>query len=373
MKTNILSQIDSNQFKDFIFQNSSDVFWILNNELKTILISPSIEHLTGYTLDEYLNLNIEQKLTKASVDKLHNLFSNLNGSDKFSNLFIEYIAKDGSIVPAEVSGIIVRDYDGSIKFIYGISVDISEKINLEQELLIEKQKNDEARKFKSIILGVIGHEFRTPLVGILGFTKMLANNTKNEDEREMLNYIYQSAQRLNSTLNSVVTLAALETNQLEIKSNEIDLMELIYNLYQSFEPIAKNKNISFDINIKNNSTKITFDENCLHQILYNLIDNAIKFTEKGRVFVDCRIVEKENSRKYIEFIIQDTGIGIKPSKFSTIFEPFRQISEGTQRFYEGLGLGLTVTKKLVEKLNGTLEVKSKLNEGSIFTVCLPIE
>lgn len=373
MKANILSQIDSNEFKDFIFQNSSDVFWILDDELKTILISPSIELLTGFSLEEYMSLSIEQKLTKVSVDKLRKLFSNINGNDKFSNIYIEYIAKDGRIVPAEVSGVIVRNSNGDIKFIYGISVDISEKINLEQELLIEKQKNDEAKKFKSIILGVIGHEFRTPLVGILGFTKMLSNSTKSEDEKEMLNYIYQSAQRLNSSLNSVVTLAALETNQLEIKKNEIDLMELIYNLYQSFEPIAKNKNISFDINIKNNSSKITFDENCLHQILYNLIDNAIKFTDKGRVFVDCRIIEKENSKKFVEFIIQDTGIGIKPSKFNTIFEPFRQISEGTQRFYEGLGLGLTVTKKLVEKLHGTLDVQSKPNEGSIFTVCLPIE
>lgn len=372
MHSSILSEIDINEFKDFIFNNSSDVFWVLDENFRTTLISPSIKSLTGYTVEEYLNLTFEQKFTESSQKKLLDLFESFKYKDKFDKLLVEYKTKKNESVLAEVSGIVVRDYLGNIKCVYGISKDLTDKLNLERELLIEKQKNDEAQRFKSIILGIVGHEFRTPLIGILGFTKLLANNTQNEDEKEILNYIYQSAQRLNATLNSIVTLAAIETNQLELKASEIDLMEMIFNLYQSFEPIAKSKNISFDINIKNNTSKIRFDENCLQQILYNLIDNAIKFTEKGRVFLECNTI-KIDDKKYIEFVIEDTGIGIKPNKLNIIFEPFRQVSEGHRRQYEGLGLGLTVTKKLIEKFNGTLKLESKPNEGSIFTVRLPLE
>ncbi|MEJ5244463.1 MAG: PAS domain-containing sensor histidine kinase [Bacteroidota bacterium] len=372
VENQILASINFDDFKDFIFHNSTDIFWILDENFQTTFISNSIENFTGYSVGEYVNLSLEQKFSESSVIKLLELFDSFKYVDDFKNIILEYRTKSGFIKHANVSGIVVKDDYGRVKSVYGISVDLEEKILLEKNLIIEKQKNEEAQKFKSIILDLIGHEFRTPLIGILGFIKILINNTKNEDEKEILNYIYHSSQRLNSSLNSVITLAAIESGQMEINFKSIDLMELIYNIYNSFEPIVKEKNITFDINLKNYSSKIVFDENCLYLILSNLIDNAIKFTEKGRVFLDCGIIKKENGEKMLNITIQDTGIGMDSSKFDVIFEPFRQISEGHKRIYEGLGLGLTVTRKLVEKFNGSIQVESKLNEGSIFTVFLPL-
>ncbi|MCX8055734.1 MAG: PAS domain-containing sensor histidine kinase [Ignavibacteria bacterium] len=372
VENQILASINFDDFKDFIFHNSTDIFWILDENFQTTFISNSIENFTGYSVGEYVNLSLEQKFSESSVIKLLELFDSFKYVDDFKNIILEYRTKSGFIKHANVSGIVVKDDYGRVKSVYGISVDLEEKILLEKNLIIEKQKNEEAQKFKSIILDLIGHEFRTPLIGILGFIKILINNAKNEDEKEILNYIYHSSQRLNSSLNSVITLAAIESGQMEINFKSIDLMELIYNIYNSFEPIVKEKNITFDINLKNYSSKIVFDENCLYLILSNLIDNAIKFTEKGRVFLDCGIIKKENGEKMLNITIQDTGIGMDSSKFDVIFEPFRQISEGHKRIYEGLGLGLTVTRKLVEKFNGSIQVESKLNEGSIFTVFLPL-
>lgn len=372
VENQILASINFDDFKDFIFHNSTDIFWILDENFQTTFISNSIENFTGYSVGEYVNLSLEQKFSESSVIKLLELFDSFKYVDDFKNIILEYRTKNGFIKHANVSGIVVKDDYGRVKSVYGISVDLEEKILLEKNLIIEKQKNEEAQKFKSIILDLIGHEFRTPLIGILGFIKILINNTKSEDEKEILNYIYHSSQRLNSSLNSVITLAAIESGQMEINFKSIDLMELIYNIYNSFEPIVKEKNITFDINLKNYSSKIVFDENCLYLILSNLIDNAIKFTEKGRVFLDCGIIKKENGEKILNITIQDTGIGMDSSKFGVIFEPFRQISEGHRRIYEGLGLGLTVTRKLVEKFNGSIQVESKLNEGSIFTVFLPL-
>jgi len=372
VENQILSTISFDDFMDFIFNNSTDIFWILDENLQTTFISSSIENFTEYSVSEYVNLSLEQKFSEKSVAQLYELFDKFKYIDDFKNVILEYRTKNGSIKHANISGIVVKDDFGRIKSVYGISVDLEEKIILEKNLIIEKQKNEEAQKFKSIILDLIGHEFRTPLIGILGFIKILLNNAKDEDEKEILNYIYHSSQRLNSSLNSVITLAAIESGQMDINFKSIDLMELIFNIYNSFEPIVKEKNITFDINLKNYSSKIVFDENCLYLILSNLIDNAIKFTEKGRIFLDCGIIRKENGKQILNITIQDTGIGMDSSKFDIIFEPFRQISEGHKRVYEGLGLGLTVTRKLVERFNGSIQVESKLNEGSIFTVLLPL-
>lgn len=367
----LMSFIDDRQFRQFIVENTTDVFWVLDENRNTTFISPSIFTLTGYTAYEFMHLDSNHKFSEASNEKLNHFFEKIDNLTEFRNLFIEYIAKNGELILTEVSGVVLRDEYGRFKGVYGLTVDISDKQRLENELSAEKEKSSEAEKFKSIILGIVGHEFRTPLGEILGFTKVLSQSLPDPDEQEILGYIYQSAQRLNATLNSVVTLAALESDQLEMKQEKIDMEEIIQNIYQSFEPIIKNKSLSLETNI-NSDYEIHYDENCLYQILYHLLDNAVKFTEKGQVRLNISTMSN-GVGNYLELNVQDTGIGIKKQKVGTIFEPFRQLSEGHNRKFEGLGIGLTTTKKLVEKLNGSITVTSKINQGSQFTVKLPIK
>ncbi len=366
----ILKFIDNIQFRDFMFDNATDVYWILDSNKSIVFISSSIYELTGYTPEEYLSLEFNKRFTERSVIKLTALFDNLNNTNQFKNIILEYLSKNEEVISTEISGIVIRGNEGELKGLYGLTANKSDKYKLQRELLAEKDKSSEAEKFQSMILGIMGHEFRTPLSGILGFTKLLSKNSSSSDDAEALNYIYQSAHRLNATLNSIITLAALETNQIVIIEEHIDILEMVHNIYRAFEPLIINKNISLDVNVKIQNSSIKFDENCLYQILYHLIDNAVKFTEKGRIFIDFQLFENTES-KILEIKVQDTGIGIKKQQYNTIFEPFRQLSEGHSRKFEGLGIGLTITKKIIEKLKGTIQVKSKLNEGSIFIINLP--
>ncbi|MBX3042387.1 MAG: PAS domain S-box protein [Candidatus Kapabacteria bacterium] len=374
MTSKLINNIVNLEFIEFVFNNSNDIFWIIDQSFRLVFISPAIESITGYTKEEFILLSKEQKYTETTIDKLNRIYELVSTTKlqdgAFDNIQIEYISKSGEIVLVEVKGNIIYDEYGIFRGIYGISKKISEELKLQNELLIEKERNSIARQFTSNILGLVGHEFITPLNGILGFTKILSKNAHSDDESDMLNDIYHSAQRLNAALNSVVTLAAIESNQLQIENIDVDLYEILNNLKNTFQPIIEIKKIEFDINIDISVKGLVTDENCLYQILYQLIDNAIKFTDEGNICVNI-IGTKINDKEFIEISVEDSGIGISDSKFDTIFEPFRQISEGHDRHYEGLGLGLSTAKRLVDKLNGFISVSSTKGSGSIFSVFFP--
>jgi len=149
------------------------------------------------------------------------------------------------------------------------------------------------------------------------------------------------------------------------------MFEFTRRIQTTFDRIVEIKNISFRIFIDDNLNSVSTDEDCLFQIIYHLVDNAVKFTDNGSIELDISNL-KIDDKNFIEIKVTDSGIGIENSRFEIIFEPFRQVSEGTDRKYEGLGIGLTIVKKLVEKLNGTIKIQSKLFAGSEFTVYLPI-
>ncbi len=373
----LITHLDNREFTKFIIDNSPEVYWILDENNNTVFISDSIELMTGYTSSEFLELKPEQKYSKESEEYLKYLLNSIDKSieifqsNKFEKIKLEYKRKSGNLILTEVSGTVVIDKYNKFKGIYGITKNISDKVRLNSELIAEREKNIIAQNFTSSILGLVGHEFKTPLNGILGFTQILSKSSNSPDDSEMLNDIYQSAQRLNATLNSIVTLAAIETNQLKIFPTDLDLNEILSSIQNSFSTILESKNIHFEIINDCNIKSIFIDVNCFYQILYHLVDNAIKFTDDGKIAVSI-INAKILHTDYVEVCVEDSGIGINEQKFNSIFEPFRQISEGNNRQYEGLGIGLSTTKKLVEKLNGTITVSSVIGRGSIFTVRIPI-
>ncbi len=366
----LFSMIEKNKFIDFVLENSYEVFWILNENRETKFISPSIYELTGYTQNEFMQLKFYEKFSESSIKKLDNLFTFIDNVNEFKNITIEYISKKGLLIQTEVSGVILRDKFNNFKGLYGLTINVNDKYKLQNELNLEIDKNKDANKFKNIVLGIMGHEFRTPLSGILGSVKYLSKSITNHDDKEILDYIYQSATRLNATLNSVHTLAAIESNQIVIEKQEIDIVEIAKNTLVSFEHLIVSKNIKMECEFNLENPNINTDENCISQIIYHLMDNSVKFTDSGIIKLEINLIKTPD--KKIEIVIKDSGIGINLQKIEVIFEPFRQLSEGHSRNYEGLGLGLTITKKLIHKLNGTIEVNSEINNGSEFRVQIPI-
>lgn len=243
---------------------------------------------------------------------------------------------------------------------------VIKKARLIEQLRIEKQKAEESNKVKSSLLLNMSHELRTPLNGILGFAGLLKDKVNDDTAKEMVNYIDLSGKRLMVTLTSILELSQLESDRKLIHRSDVRITELTHNVISKFRQQLEVKNLRLEKQIEDDLILNT-DQNMLSNIFYYLIDNAIKFTEAGQVWV---ILEKtvRNGRNQVLFRVKDTGIGIAPEQIKFIFDPFRQGSEGIGRSHEGNGLGLTLCKRFLDMLGGEIQVESQPELGSIFSL-----
>jgi len=253
--------------------------------------------------------------------------------------------------------------------------DISERKKAEEQLKEAKDYAEEMNELKSNFLASMSHELRTPLVGILGYAEMLQEELKNPQHSEMAGRILYSGKRLMETLNSVLDLSRIESNQVEVYLEPVNVKNIVNTHLQLFKPVAEEKGLYLKFEFSEDEIISLLDERFLGQILNNLVNNAVKFTHDGGVIVKVDTYEEEK-HKFVRINICDTGIGIPKDNIKTIFEEFRQVSEGFNRHFEGTGLGLTITKRFIDLMEGKIEVKSEIGTGSEFTVtfnALPIE
>lgn len=252
-----------------------------------------------------------------------------------------------------------------------VFADITEKKEYLAKVLAAKESAESMNKAKSTFLATMSHELRTPLVGILGYSEMLNSEIEDPLHKEMAQGIQRTGKRLLNTLSLILDLSRIESNRFEIFIQSTDIIPLIKELYLNFEGAAVVKNIKLILNISQETLIFNTDEAMLKVILENLIGNAIKFTKAGSVKISVG-VETRKKENFCAISVTDTGIGIKEEDLKYIFEEFRQVSEGTTREFPGTGLGLTITKKYIELLNGQIEVKSKYGKGSEFKIILKI-
>lgn len=263
-------------------------------------------------------------------------------------------------------GNVMLDDDGNIRYIDGIIQDITEQKIAEEEIILAKEKAEEMSRLKTSFLASMSHELRTPLNGILGFTELLQQENTDASLDEWIRMIHRSGQRLLETLNLILQFSRLEAEKLDVEWVTIRVEEVIDEVISLFSPMAGEKNLHLNKKIGPSELKARIDERMLREILNNLVNNAIKYTSEGGV-----TIESWTEADLFCLRVTDTGIGIAESKHDVIFEEFRQESEGQRRSFEGTGLGLTVTRRFVELLKGTIEVESEPGVGSAFTVKLP--
>ena len=234
-----------------------------------------------------------------------------------------------------------------------------------RELLDSKLKAIEASQLKTSLLANMSHELRTPMNGILGFAQILSEELSDQSQIELADKILTSSFRLMGTLNSILNLSKLEANKLEAKLELLPTHEHVKKVYSQFMQVAQSRGISYEIEFIENEVFAYFDPNLFEQVLSNLIDNAIKYTEKGFVRVALEMVH-ERDEHYGSIRVSDSGIGIPADKHDYIFQEFRQASEGFGRSYEGTGLGLTLAKKMALLMGGDITLASELGKGSTF-------
>ena len=239
-----------------------------------------------------------------------------------------------------------------------------------KELIIANIRLKELDRLKSMFLASMSHELRTPLTSIIGFTSWLLMGMEgdlNEEQYKQLGIVKTSANDLLVLINDLLDLSKIEAGKMTLNIEEFKISEVVNTVVSSLIPLAKKKNLELIYNALED-TKIKSDMHRLRQILINLIGNAIKFTNNGKIILDVKAIEKNR----IKFLVSDTGIGIKPEDIDKLFKPFQQVDIDLTKKQEGSGLGLYLCKKLLDLMHGNISVKSKLEEGSEFLFILPI-
>jgi len=264
-----------------------------------------------------------------------------------------------------------KDKRNKIIGLVGIGYDITEKKQMIAELIEAKEKAEESDKLKSAFLANMSHEIRTPLNSILGFSNFLTGDDELsiEEKTEYSDIINKSAESLLQIINDIIDISSLETGQLKTFVRPIDVNRIFRSLHLVFSRKLVEMNKSHIILEMLVSEEITImaDENRFIQIITNLANNAMKFTSKGTIRFG---VESHDKTKAV-FFVSDTGIGIKPEMFDSVFERFRQVEDDKNRSFGGNGLGLAIVKNLVELMGGTISVESEVGKGSIFRFTLP--
>ncbi len=236
------------------------------------------------------------------------------------------------------------------------------------ELNKAKQITEEATLAKSSFLANMSHEIRTPLNGIIGMADLaLMDENNTESQTERLNDIRQSEESLLDIINEILDISKIEANKLILEEVEFNTRDLIKKIEKLLSVKTFRKELEFTTNISSDMPDILIgDPLRIRQILINLAGNAIKFTNKGSVSINVKLLKKEKNNLKIEFSVEDTGIGISKEKIAYLFESYSQAEKSTARRHGGTGLGLTISKKLVEMMDGTIEVESEIGKGSKF-------
>ena len=276
--------------------------------------------------------------------------------------------KDGSFVPIEMNTKKMPDntYQTIIR-------DITERLKSE-ELKRKIEKTEYENKVKSKFMANLSHEIRNPLNAIIGHNSLIAKDALSPDQKKSCNAIKVSSENLLEILNEILDFSKIEANKIEFHDSNFNLRKMAEEAILLYEAKAIEKGITLNIFVSEDIPEfVKTDHTKLKQILNNLLGNAIKFTEQGKVELVLKLTHKENKHITIEFTVKDTGIGIEQNDFEKIFQSFTQLDSSTKKIYPGTGLGLSICKSYVELLGGTITVKSNVGTGSEFSFSIPLK
>jgi len=372
-----------------LFESSPEGIVVLDVNDCIIRANSEFSRLFGYTEDEMVGKPINSLIVPNDFKKEGQELTNAVAKGDTIMKETVRMRKDGSLVHVSILGHPIYFHGGKIA-VYGIYRDITDRKAVEEELIhktheIEaqneeyrvineelyeaKQKAEESDRLKSAFLANMSHEIRTPMNGILGFSQLLTNPELSDAEvKEYVDIVQGCGNQLLSIINDLIDISKIEANQITISYSEVNLNQLMHEQFLLFKPKVQEKNIEFSYSkgLPDEESNITIDSARVKQVVGNLLNNAIKFTQEGEIKFGYFL-----KKDFLHFFVEDTGVGISHQHFETIFERFSQVETRLAEQTGGTGLGLAISKAYIKKMGGDIWVESTPGKGSTFHFTLP--
>ncbi|WP_432735345.1 PAS domain S-box protein [Maridesulfovibrio sp. FT414] len=355
-----------------LFENNHSVMFIIDPMTGNILdTNRAAENMYGLSRDELRSISVHS-LNTLAPDEVDAAMRRAKERNQKSFIFKHKIS-NGAIRDVEVfSG--PFQFKGQTKLI-SIVHDITDRLRNERELSKAKEEAVAANKAKDEFLANISHEIRTPLNGVMGMLQLLQRSSINEEDRNCVNVALHSSRNLLRMLDDILDLSKMEVGTLDLIEGPFTLDCLKDECMSLFEMQAREKQLNLDCSMSQHAEGWYIgDEGRIRQILFNILGNAIKFTDSGSVSLEITISEDTGAQKpTLHFRVTDTGVGIPADKIESIFDSFTQVDGSLSRRFKGAGLGLSIVKRLISLMGGTINVESSLGMGTTVNVALPLE
>jgi len=332
-------------------------------------VNQQMETLTGHTREELVSTPFKQYFTDPlrAEDGIRSVLR----EGRVTNYELTARAKDGLETVVSYNATTFNDQSGNLQGVFAAARDVTERKRFEQTLQEKNVELESANLAKDRFLASMSHELRTPLNAIIGFTGTLLMKLPgplNGDQEHQLSTVQGSAKHLLSLINDLLDLAKIDSGKVELRYESIVCQTVVEEVAAALRPLAENKGLAFKVKAPKGSVRVESDRRILSQILINLTNNAIKFTDKGKIQIELG-TQPSNGHTLATIDVIDTGIGIRPEDKEKLFQAFQQVEIDHRG--EGTGLGLYLSQKLAVLIKGRIELESEYGKGSVFRLLIP--
>lgn len=357
-----------------LFESFPDAMVAIDSKGRIRLVNEQAEKLFGYSREELLGQPVEMlvptRLRDKHVGHRETFAQDPRRRPMGIGMELAGVRKDGSEVPVEIS--LSPLETGEEIFIVSAIRDISERKVFERELQAKNRELEAANAAKDSFLAAMSHELRTPLNAIIGFTGTLLMRLPGpltDEQEQQLRIVQSSGRHLLSLITDILDLAKIEAGKIELHLEPVNVNEVVDEVADSLRSMASDKRLDFGVNLPETPTFVRSDRRALSQILLNLANNALKYTERGSVVIDVATRDTSSGR-FCDVSVRDTGIGIKPEDRERLFQAFAQLEPLSTRRVDGVGLGLHLSQKLAMTLGAHLSFTSEPGAGSTFSLTM---
>lgn len=360
-------------FNSSILQNVQDCIMVTDMGGYITYWNQGATSIFGYSEEEVIGKKVDIAYPDNALTLLEDSLERIASGGHYNSEW-RARAKNGSDVWLDLKTTPLLDNNGHISGFIGVSKDITEKKKAQEELIKAKEVAEKALRIKSDFLATISHELRTPMNGVIGMTELLLNTRLEPEQSEYVQIINKSGNALLTVINDILDISKIESGNIILEKKPFELRKCIEDVFDLMSIKAKEKNIELIYYVGSDLPKfIIGDVTKLRQILINMLDNGLKFTEKGELYISAELIKKEDNVLIVKFIVRDTGIGMDTDTINNLFQVFSQADSSLTRKHGGTGLGLAISQRLIHLMNGNICIESEPGKGSEFTFTISFQ